>query len=269
MRILKYKKFYIYESILDDKNYDADWKMPKNPVREMLEDDLRDILLEIEDLGYRILLGGFVKGPFGFNRPYVWIKNGNGQPLNKDEIEDSVIRIEDYLQINGFKTERVLGSQRLHIYFDKIDSHIRENKINLIYDLEDILNDLEEVGLEYEVSKKPGCDPATASRLSLKIPFFKHLEITIERPYNSFDREIPGAPVPPGGKCRKDIFIWREVKDIIIRLNQWYFQEFKNVNFKMYSSGVEFGIGWNKEEDFSGIGDLISFTNLKIVFRIE
>lgn len=146
---------------------------------------------------------------------------------------------------------------------------IYESNNNILQDVEDILIDLEDYGLEYKISEKPGCDPATTSRLSSKMAFFKHLEIDIKRPFNSIDREIPGAPVPPGGKYPKDIFLWKEVKDVIIRLNQWYFQEFKNVNFKMYSGGTEFGIGWNKEEDFSGIGDLISFTNLKIVFRIE
>jgi len=65
------------------------------------------------------------------------------------------------------------------------------------------------------------------------------------------------------------VILWKEVKDVIIRLNEWYFQEFENKNFKIYSGGTEFGIGWNKEEDFSGIGNLISFTNLKIVFRIK
>lgn len=140
---------------------------------------------------------------------------------------------------------------------------------SIIYDVEDILNELKDVGLEYKISEKPACDPATAARMSLKIPFFKHLEISIRRPWNSVDREIPGAPVPPGGKYGKDIFLWKEVKDVVIRLNEWYFQEFENTNFKMYNSGNEFGVGWNKEEDFSGLGDLISFTNLKIVFRIK
>lgn len=140
---------------------------------------------------------------------------------------------------------------------------------SIVYEVEDILAELKDIGLEYSISKKPACDPATAARMSLKIPFFKHLEISIRRPWDSVDREIPGAPVPPGGKYSKDIFLWKEVKDVVIRLNEWYFQEFENTNFKMYNSGNQFGVGWNKEEDFSGLGDLISFTNLKIVFRIK
>lgn len=115
--------------------YDAEWKIPGSPTREMLENDLRDILLELEDLGYRIQLSGFIKGTFGFTRPYVWIKNGERQPLNKDEIEDSVIRIEDYLKINGFETDiKIINeggrTEQLYIYFDKIDNEsIKENKM--------------------------------------------------------------------------------------------------------------------------------------------
>jgi len=121
-------------------NYDAEWKMPKNPVREMLEVDLRDILIEVIDLGYRAQLGGFIKGGFikGFEKPYVWISNSliNGRdrnPLNWDEINDTVLRVEDYLRLKGFKTERSIlnegrPSEQLYIYFDKEDS-IKENKM--------------------------------------------------------------------------------------------------------------------------------------------
>lgn len=131
---------------------------------------------------------------------------------------------------------------------------------SIIYEVEDILNELKDVGLEYEITKR---------RNYHNIAFFPHLEVRIKRPNDSVDREIPGAPVPPGGKYGKDIFLWKEVKDVVIRLNEWYFQEFENTNFKMYNSGNQFGVGWNKEEDFSGLGDLISFINLKIVFRIK
>lgn len=130
---------------------------------------------------------------------------------------------------------------------------------SIIYDVEGILElELEDVGLEYEVVES-----------FESVTMAPYLKVTIKRPYDSVDREIPGAPVPPGGKYGKDIFLWKEVKDAIIRLNQWYFQEFKKTDFKIYSGGTEFGIGWNKEEDFSGIGDLISFTDIKIIFRIK
>lgn len=130
---------------------------------------------------------------------------------------------------------------------------------SIIYDVEGILElELEDVGLEYEVVES-----------FESVTMAPYLKVTIKRPYDSVDREIPGAPVPPGGKYGKDIFLWKEVKDVIIRLNQWYFQEFKKTDFKIYSGGTEFGIGWNKEEDFSGIGDLISFTDIKIIFRIK
>ena len=112
-------------------NYDAEWKMPKNPIREMLEVDLRDILIEATDLGYRIDLSGFNEG---FEKPYVWICNKKGdKSLNWNEINDSILRVEDYLGLKGFKTERsVLNegrpSEQLHIYFDK-EENIKENKM--------------------------------------------------------------------------------------------------------------------------------------------
>lgn len=139
------------------------------------------------------------------------------------------------------------------------------DETSIIYDVEGILElELEDVGLEYEV-----VESFESVTMDEKIVFAPYLKVTIKRPYDSVDREIPGTPVPPGGKYSKDIFLWKEVKDVIIRLNQWYFQEFKKTDFKIYSGSTEFGIGWNKEEDFSGIGDLVSFTGIKIIFRIK
>jgi 2'-5' RNA ligase/DNA polymerase III epsilon subunit-like protein len=114
-------------------NYDAEWKMPKNPIREMLEVDLRDILIEVVDLGYRAQLGGFIKG---FEKSHVWICNKKGDkriPLNWDEINDTVLRVEDYLRLKEFKTERFVlnegrPSEQLYIYFDK-EENIKENKM--------------------------------------------------------------------------------------------------------------------------------------------
>jgi DNA polymerase III epsilon subunit-like protein len=134
------ESFKYITSDVSELNYDAEWKMPKNPVREMLEVDLRDILIEVIDLGYRAQLGGFIKGGFikGFEKPYVWISNSliNGRdrnPLNWDEINDTVLRVEDYLRLKEFKTERFVlnegrPSEQLYIYFDK-EENIKENKM--------------------------------------------------------------------------------------------------------------------------------------------
>jgi hypothetical protein len=114
-------------------SYDAEWKMPKSPIREMLEVDLRDILLEITDMGYRVQLSGFVykyikqtsiNESMVFQNPHVWISNGR-YDLNWNEINDTVLRVEDYLRLKGFKTERLVLNQggpheQLYIYFDKI-----------------------------------------------------------------------------------------------------------------------------------------------------
>jgi 2'-5' RNA ligase len=122
------------ESNLNNKpHYDAEWKKPKNPIREMLEVDLRDILLEIEDLGYSCHLSGFITSMI----PHVWISNkkdGVRQSINFDDIEDTVLRIEDYLNIQGFHTWREIinqgkKSEQLYIYFDLKQEPIKENKM--------------------------------------------------------------------------------------------------------------------------------------------
>lgn len=101
--------------------YDAEWKMPRNPVREMLESDLRDILLEVKDIGYQVQISGFIECSEG---PHVWISNSRRRtPLNWNEIEDTVLRVEDYLRLNGFKTKRFIlnegrHAEQLYIYFD-------------------------------------------------------------------------------------------------------------------------------------------------------
>ena len=100
-------------------------------------------------------------------------------------------------------------------------------------------------------------------------------------------REIPGAPIPPGGGYSSEIFLWMEIKDTIIRLceyvysetelepienrhfQQWYLQQehFAKSPFRMKNGGTEFGIGWHKAEDFT-LGDFISFTGLKLIIKL-
>jgi hypothetical protein len=158
----------------------------------------------------------------------------------------------------------------------------------LVDDIEDyvgdILIELEDIGFQIEISR---------SRKDVKDKEDEiYLEIRIMRPWGSPSRVIPNAPVPPGGKYPGDVFIWREVKDSIIRLNDWYYSYSDNeyspgINSKIYSElskigikydsnspfrmfhgGVEFGIGWSNPEDFDNLGDLISFTSLRIIIRV-
>ncbi len=115
--------------------------------------------------------------------------------------------------------------------------------------------------------------------------------VYIQRPVGSPDREIPGVPQPPGGKYPGNLFFWYEIKDAIIRLNDWFYEYSENeltpgINsktarelekigikynsnspFRMFSGGVEFGVGWHKPEDFKNFGDYISFTNLRIEMK--
>jgi hypothetical protein len=119
------KTYNLFESI----EYNADWKRPGNPIREMLEVELREIFLEITDLGYRPQLGGFVAHrPKWKNVPYVWIKNVKRLSHDEfwNEITDVVERVKDYLTDKGFKVNQEIlneGSshEQVYIYFDMIN----------------------------------------------------------------------------------------------------------------------------------------------------
>ena len=162
------------------------------------------------------------------------------------------------------------------------ESHIDDFEDNI----KDILIELEDIGLEVEVDR---------SRKDVEGK--KHsdvfLEVRIMRPWGAPQRTIPGAPEPPGGTYPGNIFLWKEVKDAIIRLNEWYYeysgneytpgisgktsQELAKIGikyntnspFRMFTSNVgEFGIGWHKPEDFDNLGDFISFTSLRIEMKL-
>jgi hypothetical protein len=155
----------------------------------------------------------------------------------------------------------------------------------LVDDIEDYIGDilieLEDIGfqIEYRKDVKDKEDEI-------------YLEIRIIRPWGSPSRVIPNVPAPPGGKYPGDVFIWREVKDSIIRLNDWYYSYSDNeyspgINskiyselskmgikydsnspFRMFNGGHEFGIGWSNPEDFDNLGDFISFTSLRIIIKL-
>jgi hypothetical protein len=121
---MKYLKTYnkLSESIKPE--YNADWKRPGNPVREELEFELREIFLEITDLGYRPQLGGFVAH---HNDPYVWICNKRRKSHDEfwNDVSDTVERIKDYLTDKGFKVNQEIlnegsSTEQIYIYFDEI-----------------------------------------------------------------------------------------------------------------------------------------------------
>lgn len=119
--------------------------------------------------------------------------------------------------------------------------------------IRDILIELEDDGLLVKIGKKDDI-----------------IEINIQRPFGSPDREIPGVPQPPGGKYPGNLFFWYEIKNSIITLNDWFYEYSENETnstFRMFSGGVEFGTGWYKPEDFKNFGDYISFTNLRIEMK--
>lgn len=120
--------------------YDAEWKVKGNPIRKKLEDDLEDILLEIEDLGYEYKIGGFAKNQ-GLN-PNIWIINkGSEKAINWDEIRETIERIKEYLKIEGFKVVETTtyvgyyGDREFYIYFDRKPENVSESKTILYKDM--------------------------------------------------------------------------------------------------------------------------------------
>lgn len=161
--------------------------------------------------------------------------------------------------------------------------HLKSYKLfeSRIQDLEDnvrdILLELEDEGFQIEISRISKDVEDDTMRTDV------FLEVRILRPWGSPDRVIPNTPTPPSGKYSGNIFIWREIKDAIIRLTEWYYSESiyepinKNPNayrwekaespLRFYDGGIEFGVGWCKEEDFT-IGDLIPITSLRMEIKL-
>lgn len=123
-------------SIKEGLDYSDDWKKPGNETREMLERELRDILLEINDLGYSTHLAGFVNSR---KSPYVWIcnkDNGKRIPINWEEIDECLTRLKDFFTFNNFSFRKKIinegrRTEQVFIYFDKLDEgeYIKENKM--------------------------------------------------------------------------------------------------------------------------------------------
>ncbi len=142
--------------------------------------------------------------------------------------------------------------------------HIKSYKIfeSRIEDLEDnvkdILLELEDEGFQIEISRiSKDVDDDTLQRRTIRTDVF--LEVRVLRPWNS----------QPGG-----IIIWREIKDVIIRLTEWYYSQsiYEPIDkddspLRFFNGGIEFGIGCSKEEDFT-LGDFISFPYLRMEIKL-
>lgn len=151
--------------------------------------------------------------------------------------------------------------------------HIKSYKIfeSRIEDLEDnvkdILLELEDEGFQIEISRiSKDVDDDTLQRVTKRTDVF--LEVRVSRPWGS----------PKGG-----IIIWREIKDVIIRLTEWYYSQSiyepidKETVYRtdkddsplrfFRGNKYEFGIGWSKEEDFT-LGDFITLSNLRMEIKL-
>lgn len=148
-------------------------------------------------------------------------------------------------------------------------------------DIKDILQELEDDGFVITIDRHTSINGSKLKNI--------FLEIYVKKPWGSPDRVVPDLPAPPSGKYPGNIFFWREVKESIIRLVEWYYsnkhytpginynisKELQKMGIKidnssplrMFCGGVEFGIGWSNEDDFKNFEDTISFTNLRLLMR--
>jgi hypothetical protein len=153
--------------------------------------------------------------------------------------------------------------------------------VDLEDNVQDILLELEDDGFQIEISRiSKDVEDDTLQRRTKRTDVF--LEVRVLRPWGSEDRVIPNTPTPPSGKYPGNIFIWREIKDVIIRLTEWYYSQSiyepidketiyrtdkDNSPLRFSNSGIEFGIGWSKEEDFT-LGDTTRFTSLRMEIKL-
>ena len=166
--------------------------------------------------------------------------------------------------------------------------HLKSYKLfeSRIEDLEDnvqdILLELEDEGFQIEMSRISKDVEIEPEKFFNKLRTDVFLEVRVMRPWGSPDRVIPNAPTPPSGTYSGNILIWREVKDAIIRLTEWYYSEsiYEPIDketiyrtekddspLRFFNGGIEFGTGWSKEEDFT-LGDFISFTSLRMEIKL-
>jgi hypothetical protein len=175
--------------------------------------------------------------------------------------------------------------------------HLKSYKIfeSAIEDLEnyvqDILRDLEDNGLQVEISRIRKDVDIDTERYFNRTSYWQkradvYLEVYIRRPLGAENREnhlgVPGAANPKGG-YPGNLFFWYEIKDTIIRLTEWYYSQAPydpidketiyrtdkdNSPLRFFASGIEFLTGCSKEEDFNGIGDYISFTNFRLMIKL-
>lgn len=110
--------------------------------------------------------------------------------------------------------------------FKQFESTDWKSEQNFVSDLEDITLELKDEGMIVSVS------------LINVIPT-KEYEISITKP--GFNR---------------DLIDWSEIKDTVIRVTEYCYQNDSTVKF--FADGHEFMIGFKKEEDFIGIGDGIT-----------
>ena len=156
---------------------------------------------------------------------------------------------------------------------------VKENFEKFEDDIKDILIDLEDNGLQVTYSRMRKDVEVDPERFINNIRTDMYLEVYITRPYGSEDRVIPGLQFimknwSPGGKHPGNLIFWFEIKDYVTRITEWYYLqttlrwEKSESPLRFFASGVEMFSGFNKAEDFSEVGDLITFTNFRMEIRL-
>jgi len=119
------KKFENYEH--RGIKYDKKWKMPRNKIREDIEADVREMALEVTDLGYSISLGGFtfnqIKWEYS-NKAFIWVGGKSKSKFSYEEISYFIDRLKVYFDDIDFNTAEYFLSEQnkeslnqMYLYF--------------------------------------------------------------------------------------------------------------------------------------------------------
>lgn len=277
---------------------------------------LEDIFLELTDEGFRVeIYKPNLRNMYRLKISIICQPGGNAVPFRLEDIKNCVESSYDYLEsvgVNYFLDQidafgpNFKNYGEIEISKDTIEWDLSQELVmlDLFFDKDErnyqmggLLQKFNESATSYEIEKNVRdilLELTDDGEFEVRrVMTSKDLELVIVRssyPNSSSEkREIPGAPVPPGGGYPSDVFLWMEIKDTIIRLCEYVYSETEftpginsktfndlrnmgikyesNAPFRMFSGGTEFGVGWHKAEDFT-LGDFISFTSLKLVIKL-
>ena len=235
---MKYVKSY--------KVFEADFFAADN--FDEIKSYLEDIFLDLSDEGFNVeVTEPNLKNHYRLQISIVFAPSyERGDPFKLSEIKDCVERAYEYLEDldnyfldefyaygPNYKDFRKLDipndinkwdlSQELvfaNIYFDKNEKNQIQKFNESVSEqtIREIFLDLTDDDSNFNIDIRRSWEKS-------EFEVFITRDILGTVPYGQKTREIPGAPVPPGGGYPAEIFMWFEIKDAIIRLCEYVYSE--------------------------------------------